>query len=662
MRPVRRLLGIVCTAAAVALAAQSAPSRLNILLITIDTLRADRLGSYGYAAARTPALDRLAREGVRFADATTYAPLTYPAHVTLLTGRYASAFGVKSNGSTPLPDAAVTIAEQLKRAGYDTGAFVASAVLDRAYGLAQGFDVYDDDFSGPATSATVALSELQRSAAEVAAVFRRWLEARTGGRSSRPWFAWVHLYDPHLPYEAPARYRTLVAGRPYDAEVAYVDATIGTMLQQINRATTAVVVTADHGESLGEHGESDHGFFLYDSTLRVPLIVAAPGLAPRVVTDQVRTADLPPTLAALAGLTWTGLDGASLLGLARGETRRDVPVAYAETWYPRLHFGWSELKSARVGEWKYIAAPKPELYDLRVDPGERRNVVIDKTAVAGRLAGDLAAIAAKASESPAASTPAAAPDPDAVRRLQALGYVGTFAPVASGRPGANPADRILQYQRYRTLFNRALGALSNGEPATAVRLFKQLLASNVRAFEAHLYLGNAYAAQNNYDAALGEYDATVQLNPDLALAHFEAAKVFSAKGDVAAAVGRARLGLAKEPGSFYGHYTLGVIYQKATLWPDAATEFTRAVELNAREPRARANLAQAMLRLGRLDDASVNFEKMIELGFQAAPAHFNLGVIAERGGDTATAARRYRLALQADPKFAPARDALARLK
>lgn len=640
------------------LAAQPPPARPNVLLITIDTLRADRLGAYGYRLAATPTLDQLAREGVRFADATTYAPLTYPAHVTLLTGRYASAFGVKANGSTPLAESAVTIAEHFKSAGYDTAAFVLSAVLDSAYGLSQGFDLYDDDFSDDARSASVALSELQRRAAEASAAFLTW----AGAGRRRPWFAWIHFYDPHLPYDAPARYRALARGRPYDAEIAYVDATLGDLLKRIDRRSTALVITSDHGESLGEHGESDHGFFLYDSTLRVPLVVAAPGLAARVIREQVRTADVAPTLAALAGTSFAAEDGVSLLALARGEPRRDTPVAYAETWYPRLHFGWSELRAARVGEWKYIAAPRPELYDLRIDAGERHNIVGEKSVVAGRLATDLAAVAATLNEAPAAKTPAAAPDPEAVRRLQALGYVGSFAPAVSGTSADNPADRILQYQRYRTLFNRALGALSRGDAATAAAVLKQLLAANVRAFEAHLYLGNAYAALKNHDAALGEYDAAVQLNPDLTAAHFEAAKVFSARGEIAAAVARCRQGLAKEPASFYGHYTLGVIYQKAGLWADAAAAFTRASELNAREPRARANLAQASLRLDRFDEARAQFEKMIELGFQVAPAHFNLGLLAARAGRTAEAARRYRLALKADPAFKPARDALAKLK
>jgi arylsulfatase A-like enzyme len=369
----------------------SAPARPNVLLVTIDTLRADRVGAYGYRPAHTPVLDRLARDGVRFEDATVQVPLTYPSHVAILTGRYPSAFGVRVNGLAPLPASVPTIATRFEAAGYRTAAFVASAILDPGVGLSRGFELYDAEF-GRAPSANVALAELQRPAGEVIAAVNRWLDAKPAS----PWFAWVHLFDPHYPYEPPARFLELAGGRPYDGEVAYADASLGTLLPRIPMASTILVVMSDHGESLGEHGEDDHGFFLYDSTLKVPLIVRAPGIAPRVVREQVRSIDVAPTLAALAGLPSEGqCDGESLVPLLKGESRREVPASYAETWHPRLHFAWSELRAMRVGDWKYIAAPKPELYDLRVDPGELKNAMGAKGGVANRLAGEMASLAAR---------------------------------------------------------------------------------------------------------------------------------------------------------------------------------------------------------------------------------------------------------------------------
>ncbi len=651
------LVALCSFGAARALDQSVRPARPNVLLVTIDTLRADRLGCYGYSAAHTPVLDALAQGGVRFKDVTAHVPLTLPAHVSIMTGRYPSAFGMRINGAATLPASVPTLATRFKRAGYATGAFIASLILDRAYGLAEGFDVYNEDMEVNG-SRNIALSEMQRPAEQVVKAANAWIVT-----ASKPWFAWVHLFDPHRPYEPPPRFLALAHGRPYDGEIAYADSALKALFDRVDRRSTFVVVTGDHGESLGDHGEEDHGYFLYDATLKVPLIVAGPGLRPRVVDEQVRSVDIAPTIDALAGVASPGdYDGRSLLPLARGDVRGgDILPSYAESALPRLHFGWSDLKSIRVGEWKYIAAPKPELYDLRTDPGETHNIVAEKATVAGRLASELGQLSARAAGG--GSQPRAVqPDPEAVRRLQALGYVGSFAPAGSGNSQEDPKDRVADYRAYRQSFNQALGALERNQPQRAVALFKQLLSKNVRAFEAHLYLGNAYAAMNRWDEALGEYAAASQLNPELASVHFEAAKVLSQKGQATEAIAEAREGLTREPQSFYGRYTLGVIYQKAGRYADASAEFTRAVALNDREPRAHAALAETSVRLGAWDVARAECEKMVALGYKVAVAHYNLGFIAERGGDRAEAERHYRLALQDDPAFKPAREGLARVK
>ena len=628
-----------------------------MLLITVDTLRADRLGSYGYKAAKTPVLDALAASGVRFADASAHAPLTHPSHAAILTGRYPGAFGIRLNGMDPLPAEATTLAERMKAAGYRTGAVVASVVLDQGHGLSQGFDDYDDAIAGPVRT-TMAMADLQRNAGQVTAAATQWIRQQRGR-----WFLWVHYYDPHLPYDAPAKYAGAAAGRPYDAEVAYVDAEIGSLLESVDRTRTTIVMTSDHGEALGEHGEPDHGFFLYDATLRVPLIVAGPDIKPRVVSEQVRSIDIAPTVAALAGASWETHDtaGESLTALLGGGTRAEVPISIAESWYPRLHFGWSELRSARVGEWKFIAAPTPELYDLRTDGGELKNVIANRGQVAGRLGADMQRVTSRFAQT-ASRSPSPQPDAATIERLQALGYVGAFAPASSTGGTEDPKDHIRDYRQYREQFNRALGLLGRDRATEAAAMLQRLVKTNVRAFEAHLYLGNAYFLQGRHDAALAEYDVSSQLNPSLATPHFEAAKVLAVRGNTAEAVTRAGRGLEIEPQSFYGHYTLGVVHQRASQWKEAFAAFGRAVELNGREPRARANLAGAAMRVDSLEVARAQFEAMIELEHQVAPAHYNLGVIAARRGNLTEAARRYELALQADPRFKPARDALARIK
>jgi arylsulfatase A-like enzyme len=463
-------------------ATQPAGTRPNILLITIDTLRADRVGAYGYKGAHTPALDRLAAEGVRFADATAHAVLTFPSHTAILAGRYPAAFGIRLNGMGTLPPEATTLAERLKTAGYRTGAVVASAVLAETYGLDQGFDEYDDRIAIQ-TADTVALADLNRPADQVTAAARKWIAAQKGS-----WFLWAHYYDPHLPYEAPAKYAALAPGRPYDGEVAFADAEIAALLGSLDRQRTIVVVTADHGESLGEHGEPDHGFFLYDSTLSVPLIIAGPGITPRIVSEQVRHIDLPATIAELAGLAnprAAGDDGESLAPLVKGGSRKDVPVSVAESWYPRLHFGWSELRSARAGDWKFVAAPKPELYDLRNDRAETKNVATAQAAVGGRLAAELKRVTDQFKQ--ARPTRNEQPDPATIQRLQSLGYLGSFSPSAASDTNEDPKDHIGQYREYRATFSRALALLGRGQHAEAVTALQQIVKMNVRAFEAHLY-------------------------------------------------------------------------------------------------------------------------------------------------------------------------------
>ena len=630
-----------------------------MLLVTIDTLRADRVGAYGHKTARTPTLDALAARGARFADATANATLTHPSHSAIMTGRYPGAFGIRLNGMTPLPADAITLAERFKAAGYATGAVVASVILDEAYGLAQGFDTYDDRISTTTgAGGDVALSTLQRRAGEVTDRALGWLKGRSG-----KWFLWVHYYDPHLPYDAPNMGSDpIFRNRPYDAEVAYVDQQLGRLLRAVNPASTLVAVTSDHGEALGDHGEGDHGYFLYDSTLHVPLIMAGPGIAPRVITEQVRSIDLAPTVADLVVGRLEGwkVDGESLRGLVNGASRAEIPSSYAESWYPKLHFGWSELRSLRVGEWKHVAAPKPELYDLRTDKAEAANVIATRGQVAARMAADMQRIASGFKDAPAQQT--AQPDPDAVARLRALGYVGSMSPSASAPGGDDPKDRLDDYLAYRMRFNRALSLMANGRPADAATLLQDLVKRNVRAYEAHLYLGQAYAAQKKFDEALGEFDASSLLNPSNAQPHFEAAKAFAAKGDVAGAVKRASQGLALDPNSFYGHFTLGTIRLRANQPTEAAAALAKAVALNPDDPRARANLAEAAMRARVPELARQQFETLIELKYRVAESHFNLGVIAEGMRDRTAARAHYQAALKANPRFQPARDALARLK
>ncbi|HJZ78199.1 MAG TPA: sulfatase, partial [Vicinamibacterales bacterium] len=361
-------------------------ARSDVVLITIDTLRADRVWVDGGPAGIATAIDALGRAGTVFLDATAHAPLTLPSHASILTGRYPVSHGVHDNSGFSLPESVQTLATVMHGAGYHTAAFVSSFVLRGATGLARGFERYDDRFEG-AGRARLTTTSLERRAAEVAREAARWLKD-----APRPFFLWVHFYDPHAPYDPPPAFAAKFPGRPYDGEVAAADFGVATLLDALpaaSRRETIVVVTGDHGESLGEHGESQHGVLLYDATLHVPLILAGPGIAAGVtVSRQVRHVDLLPTIAELTGVAAASpLDGVSLAPLlrdrngarqvpgtvVRAEPAVEAPPSYAESRFGELHFGWAPLHSLRDGTWKYIDGPEPELFQLASDAAERDN-------------------------------------------------------------------------------------------------------------------------------------------------------------------------------------------------------------------------------------------------------------------------------------------------
>ena len=343
----------------------------NLLLITLDTVRADRLGAYGAAGAATPALDGMARAGVRFEQAIAAAPLTLPSHATILTGLPPTRHGLRHNGAGRLADPIDTLAERLRAAGYDTAAFVGAFVLDRRFGLDQGFALYDDEIPRGATAPHL---EAERPASAVVERALGWLAEREG----RPFFAWVHLYDPHAPYAPPEPFRSRFPAQPYEGEIAAVDAQVGRLLAEIESRgwsdRTLVAVAGDHGESLGEHGEATHGLLLYEATLRVPLLLRGAGLpAGGVVRAPVGLTDLGPTLAGLLGRDMAPPQGGRDLSADLRAGREPAPAdLYSETEYPRS-FGWAALAALRRGGWKLIAGPRPELYDLSLDPDEARD-------------------------------------------------------------------------------------------------------------------------------------------------------------------------------------------------------------------------------------------------------------------------------------------------
>ena len=634
-------------------------ARPNILLITLDTMRADRIGAYGYGSAATPALDQLARDGVRFEDATSQSPLTGPAHTALLTAVLPTRLGVRTN-AVALPSHAVTLAERLKDSGYRTGAFIGAFVLDRQYGFAEGFDVFDAAF--PAYRGSAKLQAERRGGTVVDAAIA-WLGQAPAGA---PVFAWVHLYDAHAPYAAPDPYGAAFLANPYDGEVAYVDAAVGRLIHTLSASgaldRTIVAAIGDHGESLGEHGEDEHGVFLYESVLRIPWIMRLPRgeHAGRIVTEQVRSIDLAPTLLDLAGLpALSKVDGESVAAVVGGRPRRDPPPSYADAHYPRLHYGWSLLRSLRVPEWKYIDAPRPELYDLRASRAESDSVMSARGDVAGRMAAGLEQIW----RGFGAEAEAQAPQPDAetVARLRSLGYAGIAAPPPTGGRGADPKDKIRELAEFRTLLIGALADLHAGREDAAIAQLHRAVTINERAFDAHVMLGDAWLQKGNLRNALGEYDTAALLNPEAAAPHLLAAEVHRTASAFTKALARVDDAAAVEPGSGEVAFVRGRILEDAGRVSEALAAFEKAVVLNPSDNAARGRFAGTAMTLRRFDVAEPELKVLLAAGYQPARTLYAIGFIAESRGDFAGAAAAYRRALSLDPALAQAAAGLARV-
>ncbi len=546
----------------------------NVVLVSIDTLRPDRLGCYGGVKVETPAIDALAVAGVRFQNAFTPVPLTLPAHWTILTGVEPWNHGVVDNGMTLSAPPVATLAERFAAAGYDTAAFVSAFVLHRTFGLDRGFARYDD---GPAADA--ALDQLLHATAPADERVDRALSWLRRERT-RPFFLWLHLFDPHAPYQPPAGFRARYADRPYDGEVAFVDTQVARLLAALDRSgqagRTLVVLLSDHGESLGEHGEETHGVLLYDATLRVPLIFRMPGVisAGEVRQEEVTLADVAPTVLALAGLPATpGVDGRDLLGPGGPPLRPLGAISEA----PRRRFGWAPLIAIREAGWKFVAAPRPELYRIAEDPGEQVDRIADEP---GRSVG--LARAARRIETTLrtrlAARSAAEPGNEARARLSALGYVSGPRSTASASPdpkdvirSVGELDRAFQLfaegrleeaqARLRALLVRSdlpsptvlegLARLARlqGDDAEAEALYLRLLAQEPEAPGPLAQLVRLARERGDHRTEVERARQLAQLSPADGGASRLLAEALIAAGDPAEAEAEFRRGLAAAPRS-----------------------------------------------------------------------------------------------------------------
>jgi arylsulfatase A-like enzyme len=538
----------------------------SVLLVTIDTLRADRLGCYGDSLARTPHADALARDGVLFEAAYTPVPITLPAHASILTGLLPPAHGVRGNGTFALGPGPATLAEALKARGRRTAAFIGGFPLARRFGLARGFDHYDDTvLKLPGVHYEFA----ERRGADVAAAARSWLGAQAG-----PVFVWVHLFDPHAPYDPPAAFRS---ADPYRGEIASADAALGTLLAAWDPrpGPSVVALAADHGEAFGEHGEESHSLFVYDTTLRVPLILRGRGLPRgRRVAAAVGITDLGATLLELAGGVGSTLPGQSLVAALQQPPRAGL---YAETLAPRLDFGWSELRAWRDGRYKYIRAPRPELYDVAADPGEKEDLAVRQPEVLDRMAAALDRALAAAGES---STPRAL-DPEAAERLRALGYA--LGPGGRGS-GADPKDVVEVARRLA----RAAGPFPSFE--AAVRAYKEIAALDPANPLVNFRLADALLRAGRARESVAYYKKVLAAGPTSADPHVGLASAYAEMGRLDEAQAALEQGIAVDPRSGQAQYNLGEIARVRGNRDQARARYRAALEDPATRDRAQARL------------------------------------------------------------------------
>jgi choline-sulfatase len=658
----------------------------NIILISVDTLRSDRLSCNVPTARPTPNIDKLCRGGTSFSQASSMVPLTLPSHVSMLTSMYPFVSGVEDNGDRLAPGT-VTLAETLRSHGYRTAAFLGGFVLDKRFGLDQGFDTYDSP-SASLNSGSSDPGDIKRKGEAVAEAGKTWLNAN----ADRPFFLFLHIYDLHTPYNLSAAEKTKY-GEGYNGELGYIDHVIGDFWDYlvshdlVNKSL--IVFTSDHGEGLGDHGESTHGYFIYQSTLHVPLIIHWPaGEAPMParVDTPASLLDVSPTILDAVRLPIPqAMEGKSMLAAAASP--RGI---FSESLYPQKHFGTSALASLRSGHYKYIEAPRPEFYDLAQDPGELTNLYASKASVASAYRERLNQL--RLLYKPRAQGTQNALSPEAVERLHALGYLtGRNSARSPASSAVDPKDRIVDYEKYGQAIylasaghldesNAALTAILARDPdlsdvrltlglneqrmgkdAEAVEQFRAVLAADPTSAIAHLDAGLSDYNLRQFDAADKEFNAALAISPGYAKAEIFLARTLAQKGQLDQAAAEFQQVLQQTPDSYDAHDGLGTLAAMRGDWDESERQLQAALSIGPATAETHNTLGGVYLRKGQIDSARSQFEEALRLKPDYAAAHYSLGLVFVALKELDPARSEFQKALSADPGYQPARDALARL-
>jgi arylsulfatase A-like enzyme/Flp pilus assembly protein TadD len=658
----RALQWLLCVVAPIAQAfAAPVPAALkarpNVILITMDTVRADHVGCYGAKDVQTPTLDALGRDGIIFERAISQVPLTWPSHAVILTGLYPFQNGVQDFTGQPLESRFRSVAQSFKQQGYATGAVVSAFVLDRSWGLARGFDFYDDAFA-PEAFVNRDLGLVDRRAGESVTRALAWLKKNP----RRPFFFWLHLYDPHSPYDPPEPYRTQYRGHPYDGEIAYADHELGRLITwlKVNKLyeSSLIAFLSDHGESLSEHGEHEHGFFVYNATVHVPLIVKPPagsGIRPGRISQPVETVAVAPTLVRVASLQDAIEKQFQSQGLV-GARAQAEEGSYSETFYPFSSFGWSPLHALETSRYHYIDAPEPELYDLAADPEEKINLAAQQTATVAVLKEKLQTRLHTHPFTPAevgGHDSSLKLSQDAIEKLRALGYVAYRSPVSDeALASALPAPKSKLWE-----FNSILeagDAFQVGDFSTGENLLAKVREHDPKMHAVPYMLGEAALRQRQWDRAADELQKALKLDPNFDQAMTALARALHEKGDDSGAREWLEKALQHDKQNFRAWYELGWIEFRAGNKDSAETAFERALSIQPNFALAQRDLGMVYFGRKEYEKAASCLLRASQLGVNEAPLFNFLGICYSLTGRLSQAVRTYHKALKLDPDLADA--------
>lgn len=584
--------------------------QFNVVLISIDTLRSNALAIYGNKEIQTPHLDSIGKDGIVFRNHISQVPLTLPSHASILTGDLPATHGIHDNSRFALKKEVITLSEVFHDNGFQTAAFVSSIVLDHRFGLDQGFDIYDDHVLF--RSGDTDLSENERKADQTADVAIQWLSKNTG----KPFFLFVHFYDPHARYNPPKAYTERIPD-PYLGEVAYVDDQIGRLLEALGpvRDKTLILLTADHGEGLGEHEELTHGLFLYDSTVHVPFLISGPGIPKgKIIPTQTRSIDLFSTILELSSLSSAEKrDGRSLLPLIQGNNWNESQ-SISESVYG-LAMGWSPLYAMRTSRWKYIQAPKPELYDLDADPGETRNVIAEQAAMAHQLSEKLILY----KERSAADKKEIVTDPELLERLKSLGYVSGSNVPKDTASLPDPKDKTKVWN----LYEESLFLFYEGESEKAIAKLEQ----------------------------------AIQLDSGIAVLYDTLART-AFRGEIEKSVAALQRALKLEPENARFHRRLSACYRKIRQFDSSVDEGELALKLDPQNTETLLGLGTTYLEMGRPQEALATFQKLLQIDPKNAAAAHQIGTVYRSIGDLNRAMQYYQMAVTFNPNMPDPYNAL----